>query len=220
MKDSKLKNKIIISVIILLILVIIGGVVIFIYPNNKVDKNESVEMQKTYEKVANANEITFTTTLDDQNKETIIIKNDQAYKETTRNGVTYKYIVKGEDTYLLDDSNKKYYTYKNNAEISTEIQQKLSKLKEMSSQEGKERINGKNYKYEEFDKYQEFLINNKIAVTDLTKAKTRIYYDNDKIVYIKTIAGEEEELLKVNISYGNVKNDYFNIPNDYKDGNM
>ncbi len=223
MKDIKLKNKIIISVIILLILVIIGGVVILIYQNksnNKVDKNESVEMQKTYEKIANANEITFTTTLDDQNKETIIIKNDQAYKETMRNSVTYKYIVNGEDTYFLDDSNKKYYTYKNNTEISTEIQQKLSKLKEMSSQEGKEKINGKNYKYEEFDKYQDFLINNKIAVTDLTKAKTRIYYDNDKIVYIKTIAGEEEELLKVDISYGNVKNDYFNIPNDYKDGNM
>ena len=142
MKDIKLKNKIIISVIILLILVIIGGVVILIYQNksnNKVDKNESVEMQKTYEKIANANEITFTTTLDDQNKETIIIKNDQAYKETMRNSVTYKYIVNGEDTYFLDDSNKKYYTYKNNTEISTEIQQKLSKLKEMSSQEGKKK---------------------------------------------------------------------------------
>ena len=57
-------------------------------------------------------------------------------------------------------------------------------------------------------------------MTDLTKAKTRIYYDNDKIVYIKTIAGDEQELLKVDILYGNVKNDYFNIPSEYKDGNM
>ena len=45
-----------------------------------------------------------------------------------------------------------YYTYKNNTEISTEIQQKLSKLKEMSSNTGKEKINGKNYQYEEFEK--------------------------------------------------------------------
>lgn len=223
MKDNKLKKPIIIVGIILLVVVILGVIVFTIVNKNKTNKTEqteSVEMQKNYEKIANSKEMIFTTTLDENNKEVIIIKDDQAYKETTRNGVIYKYIVKGNDTYFIDDSNKTYYTYKNNTEISTEIQQKLSKLKEMSSSTGKEKINGKNYQYEEFEKYQDFLINNKIAVTDLTKAKTRIYYDNDKIVYIKTIAGDEEELLKVNISYGNVKNDYFNIPSEYKDGNM
>lgn len=223
MKDNKLKKPMIIIGIIILVVVIIGVIIFAISSKNKTNKTEqteSVEIQKNYEKIANSKEMTFTTTLDENNRETIVIKDGQAYKETTRNGVTYKYIVKGNDTYFVDDSNKTYYTYKNNTEISTEIQQKLSKLKEMSSNTGKEKVNGKNYQYEEFEKYQDFLINNKIAVTDLTKAKTRIYYDNDKIVYIKTIAGDEEELLKVDISYGNVKNDYFNIPSEYKDGNM
>ena len=223
MKDNKLKKTMIIIGIIILVVVIIGVIIFALSSKNKTNKTEqteSVEIQKTYEKIANSKEMTFTITLDENNKETIVIKDGQAYKETTRNGVTYKYIVKGNDTYFVDDSNKTYYTYKNNTEISTEIQQKLSKLKEMSSNTGKEKVNGKNYQYEEFEKYQDFLINNKIAVTDLTKAKTRIYYDNDKIVYIKTIAGDEEELLKVDISYGNVKNDYFNIPSEYKDGNM
>jgi len=223
MKDNKLKKTMIIIGIIILVVVIIGVIIFALSSKNKTNKTEqteSVEIQKNYEKIANSKEMTFTITLDENNKETIVIKDGQAYKETTRNGVTYKYIVKGNDTYFVDDSNKTYYTYKNNTEISTEIQQKLSKLKEMSSNTGKEKVNGKNYQYEEFEKYQDFLINNKIAVTDLTKAKTRIYYDNDKIVYIKTIAGDEEELLKVDISYGNVKNDYFNIPSEYKDGNM
>ncbi len=223
MKDNKLKKTMIIIGIIILVVVIIGVIIFAISSKNKTNKTEqteSVEIQKNYEKIANSKEMIFTTTLDENNKETIVIKDGQAYKETTRNGVTYKYIVKGNDTYFVDDSNKTYYTYKNNTEISTEIQQKLSKLKEMSSNTGKEKVNGKNYQYEEFEKYQDFLINNKIAVTDLTKAKTRIYYDNDKIVYIKTIAGDEEELLKVDISYGTVKNDYFNIPSEYKDGNM
>ena len=223
MKDNKLKKTMIIIGIIILVVVIIGVIIFAISSKNKTNKTEqteSVEIQKNYEKIANSKEMIFTTTLDENNKETIVIKDGQAYKETTRNGVTYKYIVKGNDTYFVDDSNKTYYTYKNNTEISTEIQQKLSKLKEMSSNTGKEKVNGKNYQYEEFEKYQDFLINNKIAVTDLTKAKTRIYYDNDKIVYIKTIAGDEEELLKVDISYGNVKNDYFNIPSEYKDGNI
>lgn len=223
MKDNKLKKPMIIIGIIILVVVIIGVIIFAISSKNKTNKTEqteSVEIQKNYEKIANSKEMTFTTTLDENNRETIVIKDGQAYKETTRNGVTYKYIVKGNDTYFVDDSNKTYYTYKNNTEISTEIQQKLSKLKEMSSNTGKEKVNGKNYQYEEFEKYQDFLINNKIAVTDLTKAKTRIYYDNDKIVYIKTIAGDEQELLKVDISYGTVKNDYFNIPSEYKDGNM
>lgn len=223
MKDNKLKKTMIIIGIIILVVVIIGVIIFALSSKNKTNKTEqteSVEIQKNYEKIANSKEMIFTTTLDENNKETIVIKDGQAYKETTRNGVTYKYIVKGNDTYFVDDSNKTYYTYKNNTEISTEIQQKLSKLKEMSSNTGKEKVNGKNYQYEEFEKYQDFLINNKIAVTDLTKAKTRIYYDNDKIVYIKTIAGDEEELLKVDISYGTVKNDYFNIPSEYKDGNM
>lgn len=223
MKDNKLKKPMIIIAIIILVVVIIGVIIFALSSKNKTNKTEqteSVEIQKNYEKIANSKEMTFTTTLDENNRETIVIKDGQAYKETTRNGVTYKYIVKGNDTYFVDDSNKTYYTYKNNTEISTEIQQKLSKLKEMSSNTGKEKVKGKNYQYEEFEKYQDFLINNKIAVTDLTKAKTRIYYDNDKIVYIKTIAGDEEELLKVDILYGNVKNDYFNIPSEYKDGNM
>ena len=223
MKDNKLKKTMIIIGIIILVVVIIGVIIFTLSSKNKTNKTEqteSVEIQKNYEKIANSKEMTFTITLDENNKETIVIKDGQAYKETTRNGVTYKYIVKGNDTYFVDDSNKTYYTYKNNTEISTEIQQKLSKLKEMSSNTGKEKINGKNYQYEEFEKYQDFLINNKIAVTDLTKAKTRIYYDNDKIVYIKTIAGDEEQQLKVDISYGTVKNDYFNIPSEYKDGNM
>ena len=223
MKDNKLKKPMIIIGIIILVVVIIGVIIFALSSKNKTNKTEqteSVEIQKNYEKIANSKEMTFTTTLDENNRETIVIKDGQAYKETTRNGVTYKYIVKGNDTYFVDDSNKTYYTYKNNTEISTEIQQKLSKLKEMSSNTGKEKVKGKNYQYEEFEKYQDFLINNKIAVTDLTKAKTRIYYDNDKIVYITTIAGDEEELLKVDILYGNVKNDYFNIPSEYKDGNM
>ena len=195
MKDNKLKKPMIIIGIIILVVVIIGVIIFALSSKNKTNKTEqteSVEIQKNYEKIANSKEMTFTTTLDENNRETIVIKDGQAYKETTRNGVTYKYIVKGNDTYFV----------------------------EMSSNTGKEKVNGKNYQYEEFEKYQDFLINNKIAVTDLTKAKTRIYYDNDKIVYIKTIAGDEEELLKVDISYGTVKNDYFNIPSEYKDGNM
>lgn len=220
----KKNKKILIAIIsIILILAIIFGIVFLVSKNKQGNTNEIQEAQKTekvYEEVSKANQITFTCTLDDKNKETIIVKDNNAYKETTKDGKTSRYIVKDGNTYFLDEDSKKYYTYNNNTSILIELKQQLEKLQDLSKEAGKERIKGKNYSYEEFKKYQGFLINNKIAVTDLTKAKTRIYYDNDKIVYIKTIAGDEEELLKVDISYNQVNDDYFNIPDEYKDGNI
>lgn len=220
----KKNKKILIAIIsIILILAIIFGIVFLVSKNKQGNTNEIQEAKKTekvYEEVSKANQITFTCTLDDKNKETIIVKDNNAYKETTKDGKTSRYIVKDGNTYFLDEDSKKYYTYNNNTSILIELKQQLEKLQDLSKEAGKERIKGKSYSYEEFEQYQGFLINNKIAVTDLTKAKTRIYYDNDKIVYIKTIAGDEEELLKVNISYDQVNDDYFNIPDEYKDGNM
>lgn len=221
MKKNKKILKIVISII--LVLAVILGIIFLVSKNKQGNTNEIQEAQKTekvYEEVSKANQITFTCTLDDKNKETIIVKDNNAYKETTKDGKTSRYIVKDGNTYFLDEDSKKYYTYNNNTSILIELKQQLEKLQDLSKEAGKERIKGKNYSYEEFEQYQGFLINNKIAVTDLTKAKTRIYYDNDKIVYIKTIAGDEKELLKVDISYNQVNDDYFNIPDEYKDGNI
>lgn len=220
---KKNKKILIIVISIILILAVILGIIFLVSKNKQGNTNEIQEAQKTekvYEEVSKANQITFTCTLDDKNKETIIVKDNNAYKETTKDGKTSRYIVKDGNTYFLDEDSKKYYTYNNNTSILIELKQQLEKLQDLSKEAGKERIKGKNYSYEEFEQYQGFLINNKIAVTDLTKAKTRIYYDNDKIVYIKTIAGDEEELLKVDISYNQVNDDYFNIPDEYKDGNI
>ena len=220
---KKNKKILIIVISIILILAVILGIIFLVSKNKQGNTNEIQEAQKTekvYEEVSKANQITFTCTLDDKNKETIIVKDNNAYKETTKDGKTSRYIVKDGNTYFLDEDSKKYYTYNNNTSILIELKQQLEKLQDLSKKAGKERIKGKNYSYEEFEQYQGFLINNKIAVTDLTKAKTRIYYDNDKIVYIKTIAGDEEELLKVDISYNQVNDDYFNIPDEYKDGNI
>ena len=44
--------------------------------------------------------------------------------------------------------------------------------------------------------------------------KTRFYFDNGKISYIKTISGEDEELLKIDFS-DNVDENSFEIPDDY-----
>ena len=76
---------------------------------------------------------------------------------------------------------------------------------------GKEIINWKSYDYEEFSSFQDFLVDTNRALKNESKAKTRFYYDNNKLVYIKTILDNEEELVKAEISHNKIDDSYFKI---------
>jgi hypothetical protein len=81
---------------------------------------------------------------------------------------------------------------------------------------GKEVINGKEYYYEEYNDITRFLMLTNID--DESTVKTRFYYNNNDIAYIKNIIevdGETvEELIKVSIDY-TVDDSLFEIPSDY-----
>lgn len=212
---SKSKKNIILIVIAIVILAIIIGLIVFSIKNKNTDNQENTLTSKMYEKINNTNEITYTRTVDEKNKIIIMIKGSQAYKEITTNGKTKKYIVKNGDTYYLDDSEKNYYKYENNDEILTEIKQQFEEIDTANLKIDKENINGKQYKYEEIPNFQGFLFDDELSVNNLEYAKTRLYYKNGELSYIKTIVGENQELIKIDISYGNVNDSYFNIPSDY-----
>lgn len=214
------KKAILITLIAIIIIVVTVGIIIFSNNQTKIstnnEQNEKAKTSQLYEKISNAKEITFTKTLDDNNKISIAIKNNNGYKEVTTNGRTKKYIVKDGDTYYLDETDKKYYVYQNNDTILTEIKEQFEELKDITEiSEGKEKINEKKYDYEEISRYQGFLFNDKLSVNNLEYAKTRLYYNDNQLVYIKTIAGDNEEIIKVDISYDDVNDDYFNVPEDY-----
>lgn len=215
------KKKVILISVAIIILAIVVGTVIFINSQKSNNQNtEELQNTKTsqlYNKILEAKEIIVTQALDDNNKTTIAIKDDNGYKEVVSDGSVEKYIVKNGDTYYIDESNKKYYRYQSNDMILTEIKEQFEDLYEKPVTKGKEKVNGKTYNYEEITGYQDFLINEELSVNNLEYAKTRLYYDSENLVYIKTIVGENEEIIKVNISY-NVNDDYFNIPEDYIDG--
>lgn len=220
------KKKAVLIILIAIIAVIaIVGIGIFLNTQTKTQtnngQNENTKTSHLYEKIAGAQEFTFTQKLDDNNKIFIAIKNNNGYKEVTTNGKTRKYIVKDDDTYYLDETYKKYYVYQNNDTILTEIKEQFEELKDITEVlEGKEKINGKKYNYEEISKYQSFLFNDELSVNNLEYAKTRLYYDDNQLVYIKTIVGDNEEIIKVDISYDNINNDYFSIPEGYSDGSQ
>lgn len=218
------KNKkisIILFVAIIIIFIIIGSV-IFINKNNKNKnlyngQNNNENISETYKNISESKQISFTKTIDENNKIFIAIKDNYGYKEITTNGEIYKYIVKNGDTYYLDDENKMYYKYQSNTTILTEIKEQFEDFYSKQISKGKDKIEGKTYNYEEATKCQSFLFNQDLAVDNLENATTRLYYSGDELKYIKTIINDKEEIMKIDISY-NVNDTYFDIPNDYVDG--
>ena len=102
-------------------------------------------------------------------------------------------------------------------ELAGEIQKrgfkKVFLVSDKSLVEGKEEIEGKNYNYEEYTGITNFAI----KLTDENNSenvKTRFYFDGNDLVYIKTIVGDSQELLRVEIS-NDVDSNLFEIPNDY-----
>ena len=79
---------------------------------------------------------------------------------------------------------------------------------------GNEKIRGKNYTYEEYEGSTVFMISNTPQLNE-EGVKTRIYFSKDsKIAYVKTIFGDQDELLKVKLS-NDVDNALFEIPANY-----
>lgn len=218
-------RKIVLIIITIIIVIAIMACIMGLYiKNNKnieskdINKSENTRTEQLYNELEQAKEVTFTKTLDENNKILIAVKENDGYKEVTSNGNIRKYVVKDGETYYLDDTNKKYYKYQSNDMILTEIKEQFEELGQENFTSGRERIQGKTYNYEEISECQSFLMNDEISVNNLKYAKTRLYYDNDELVYIKTIVGENEEIIKVDISYENINDDYFNIPEDYSNG--
>ena len=218
---NKNKKIILITVISILILVLIAGIIYFIVANTeKEDPNTILQgsTSKTSQLMSQLTEkqnFSFETTVDEKNKVFYAKKEDMAYIDTYYNGRESKILVKDGNSYLLVDEYEKFYTYNNNQTDLNKIQNELEKLNEMTYTSGSEEIDNKKYKYEEFETITDFLIKD-INSKEKT-GKTRFYYKGDTLVYIKTIIGDKEELLKVNVSY-DVKDNLFEIPSNYQEG--
>ena len=209
------KNKMIIILIIVSIVILASAVGIYFTAKSKTTNDEIGKLNNYYEKLKNTSSYSFTSWLDDQNNVKYSKNNNESYNETTYQGKNTKYIVKNGNTYLVKDSEKVYYTYENNETDVYAIEMQIADIKENEASSGKEKIEGKQYKYEEFKGISNFYIGNINANDENTK--TRFYFDGDNLAYIKTIVDENtEQLLKIEFSE-TVDNKLFNIPTNYKE---
>lgn len=212
---SKIKKIILISAIAVIVLVLISGLIW--YFNSKENNGEDVlRLNQFYETLKSKDSYSLTTTLDDNNKMYYATQDNKAYIKTIYEGTESEFIIKDGNTHLIMDDVETYYTYNNNETDLDKVELELKSIKDMEHENGKEKIDNKTYRYEEYKFLTTFVMMDTSEISENEEAKTRFYFDGDKLVYIKTIIGEKQELLKVELSY-NVDNNLFEIPSNYKE---
>lgn len=213
-----MKKKIIIIVSIVVVILLIAGIVFFVISKNN-NEDQTSKLLKVYNDLRANQTYTFTRQNGDQYKYSFSKKNNQTRIETdTGDGNRSTTIIKDGNTYLLLHEDKEYYLYANNEIESNILEDQLAILENAEYSTGKEKINGKSYKYEEYSNFSDFITSTNKDM-DESQIKTRFYFDNEgNLAYVKTMV-EGEPYLSVNISY-NVSDDLFVIPSDYAESSV
>lgn len=214
-------NKKILGVIIIAIIIIICGVVAVVNKNNE---SESSKLRNVYQKLIENQTYSFTKyDFEEKNKTITLRKEGKTLIDMYNSGEHLSTLILEGDTYLILHENKEYSVYANNNQDEEILTKELEQISKLEYTEGKEKIYGKTYKYEEYKGVSNFLIYSDSNM-DAASIKTRFYFKGKELVYIKTIfdtvnpeTGERkqtEELQTVKIEY-EVEDSVFDIPEDY-----
>lgn len=123
-------------------------------------------------------------------------------------------LVKDNNTYLILHDREEYYVYEQNNVEQNILTDGIKEVIDKGFTTGEEKVKGKKYNYEEYNGSTMFMITNTLELNE-ADIKTRFYFDkNGDLTYIKTIYGEEEELLKVKLEK-DVDDSIFEIPANY-----
>ena len=211
------KNKRIFFIVVILIIIgIIFGIIKLV--SNKEDKIQ--KLAKIYEELNNNQTYLFEMEQNSNNKtimakkgnETIIDQYSKDSKSKVESHTTT--LVKDNNTYLILHDREEYYVYQQNNVEQNILTDGIKDVIDREYTTGEEKVRGKKYKYEEYNGSTMFMITNTLEL-DESSIKTRFYFDNSgKLTYIKTIYGEDSELLKVKLE-NSVDDSLFEIPANY-----
>ena len=205
--------------LILVILVIIGIIFVISKIINSKSSDEQ-KLAKIYEDLNSSQSYYFQMERNSNNKiimaqkgdKTIIDQYSKEGENSTQSHTTT--LIKDNNTYLILHDRKEYYVYEENNVDQTILLDGIKEIMNKDFSRGNEKVRGKKYNYEEYNGSSIFMISNTLNI-DENEVKTRFYFDKkDNLVYIKTINGEDTELLKINITQ-DVDDSIFDIPSDY-----
>lgn len=197
------------KILVLIIIIAVGVVIVNTVKNTPKEKSK---MKELYSKLEASEQYKFT--MDDGKNKTIIAQNG---KNTIIDMYTEKEhvstLVKDNNTYYILHDKEEYYTYEDNEKDEKILLSELQPIVEKEATNGKEKIQGKTYNYEEYDGVSTFM--NYIGLGINTEnIKTKFYFQGKNLKYIKTINDGEETLQKIDITY-EAPSELFEIPNNY-----
>lgn len=195
-----------------IILVIIAIVVIA----NKIFKNNEDEQKllKIYEDLNSIQTYSFEMEQSNDNKTIMAKKEDKTLIDQYSEDSHSTTLIKDNNTYLILHDREEYYVYENNNIEQNILTDGLKSVVDKVFITDSEKVKGKKYYYEEYNGSTMFMVSSSLDV-DEADIKTRFYFDkNDNLVYIKTIYGGKQELLKINLQK-EVEDKLFEIPSHY-----
>lgn len=203
-------NKKKVALFIAIPIIIIIAIIVIL----NLGKNGGAKIAKIYEKLSKAEAYMFEMTDPSDEKITIAKKNEATCFDMNSENEKVTTLVKDNSTYVISHSRREYTVYNADVAGETVIIDMLENIKDKEYTTGKEKINGKNYEYEEYKGFAGFMRSTNIDLEE-EKSSTRFYFSGNNLAYIKTIPQEgEEELLEVKISY-DVPDELFEVPSDY-----
>ena len=207
-----MKKKQKISLIITL-LIIVAIIVIVIKITSGSNKNEH-KLAKINENLNSSQTYLFEIQKNDDNKTIMAKKGDKTIIDQYSKDSHTTTLVKENNTYLVLHDREEYYIYEQNNVEQSILTDGINEVIEKEYTTGEEKVRGKKYYYEEYNGSTIFMITNSIDVNQ-EDIKTRFYFDkDDNLVFIKTILGEEQEILKVKLEH-EVADSIFEIPSNY-----
>ena len=199
--------------LIIIILVVIGLIIgIRKIIGNKDDNIH--RLAKIYEELNTSQTYLFEMEQSSDNKTIMAKKGDKTIiDQYSKDGHTTT-IVKDDNTYLVLHDREEYYVYEQNNVEQSILTDGIKEVIEKQFTTGDEKVKGKKYSYEEYDGSTMFMVTNTLDINE-ENVKTRFYFDKDNnLVYIKTINGDNNELLKVKLEQ-DVDDSVFEIPSHY-----
>lgn len=207
MKRKK-RIKLVISILVIVAIVIIIS---------KVTGNKDVQIKRLsnlYEELNTSQTYLFEMEKDSDNKTIMAKKGNKTIIDNTSAESHSTTIVKDNNTYLVLHDREEYYVYEQNNVEQTILTDGIGEIINKEFSTGTEKVKGKKYSYEEYAGSSMFMEESTSNISE-NDIKTRFYFDqNNNLVYIKTIKGSYQELLKINIEK-QVEDSLFEIPSNY-----
>lgn len=205
-----MKKKQIIPLVIVISLIVI--IVIIMLIRNKEDNTK--RLNNLYKELESSQTYLFEMEQDKDNKTIMAKKGNKTIIDAYSKDNHRTTIIKDNTTYYVLHDREEYYVYEQNNVEQTILTDGLKEVVVKEFVTGVEKVEGKKYIYEEYQGSTMFMDESSLDANE-EDIKTRFYFDNDdNLVYIRTIKGVNQELLKISIEK-EVDDSIFEIPSNY-----